>query len=218
MSKPKPKPEHGYIQLSLFDFLNEEPEIEIKEPPKPKVFQNGTKWLLPNGSGIELYWDKGKKSILRFFRDGKLGLEGLNARIYCFQNFDWRLPRGEDYLPITEETMVCFAAMCFDFYDGERDLNKESDSSWKIPWFSEEKYQRIVLEELGYTKKEPINAKCSERVYDLRDVLVFKWLNLGELPTRYYERINKEKGEKRYYDISMTFGEMLRYAKARPMA
>lgn len=213
--------EHGYIQLSIFDFLNEEPEVQpqIQEAPKPKVFKSGMKWLLPNGVTLTFYWYQNRNATLWVKKDG------IEACLDCFHNWTSKA-KGVEYNEITNDSMVSFPALYFQFYDNGKNLN-ESDNPkhpYEIPWLRDDKYNKLVIEAFGTDYVPATNKAFSGYSYDLRDLVVMKWLNLSGLPSRYYQRVHKglgiPKGAAQVhtpYDVTMNFGELLRFSKARLM-
>ena len=100
--------EHGYIQLSIFDFLNEEPEVQpqIQEAPKPKVFKSGMKWLLPNGVTLTFYWYQNRNATLWVKKDD------IEACLDCFHNWTSKA-KGVEYNEITTSQKIAIPVYKF---------------------------------------------------------------------------------------------------------
>lgn len=211
MKKSKKVEEHGYVQMSIFDFMDEDGFTEVlpEIPSKPLFYEKGQKWKSDTVS-IELaFTDYGKPFLI-------FETKGIKAVINCISHFD---PWKDIYEPISDKTEVAFAALAFSFYEGETSLNGTKDGH-NIHWLSDARFTNQVKEAYGCLREGDHRFTVD---YDLRDLYVDKWLGLEKLPVKYFCRIWKKPSEskwcfKRYYNIQVPLGEMLRHMKARPTA
>ena len=211
MKKSKKVGEHGYVQMSIFDFMDEDGFTEVlpEIPPKPLFYEKGQKWKSDTVS-IELCFTDYGKPFLTF------EVNGIKAVINCIAHYD---PWKDEYEPISDKTEVAFAAMAFSFYEGETSLNGTEDGR-NIHWLSDARFISQVKEAYGCLSEGDRKYTVN---YDLRDLYVEKWLGLERLPIKNFCRIWKKENEqkwcfKRYYNILVPFGDMLRCMKARPIA
>lgn len=191
----KPKIE----QMSLFDFAD---EIANQKPEEPNVrvykagdrFSNGdvTARLVKNGKG-----------------PNSLSLEVTKGRYrFTIDESFYDAWKGE-YLPFTDETLIAFYAMGFEFYileDGAwRDFN--GDHWMHIEWLEDPEINAMVDEAF---KDAWHGDKRTSVSYDFRDLFVMKWLGLERLQNRYLKRVVETKHPK-YYNVSIPFGEFLKF-------
>lgn len=118
-------------------------------------------------------------------------------------------PWKKEYVPFTNETIIAFYCMGFEFYileDGEwRDFN--GDHWTHIEWLEDPEINAMVDEAFKDAWKGNDQISIS---YDFRDLFVMKWLGMEKLPNRYMERVVRGM-RPMYYNISVPFGEFLRF-------
>lgn len=200
-------------QLSIFDFDFREAQAPAK--PKPKKTYHLGATFQKNGLTVFIkrrYFKSKipadiKRALKEYFE--RTGDDSCWTDLICFEKNGYRMEvdgilnydkkTGEPIIPIPEDARIIFPAMSFDFFKGKKSLN--GDGYTNIPWLKDEKIVGLVREAFP---KQPSN-EC-----DFRDLFVMKWLGLERLPNKYFDRV-KGQTTKKYYDIDISLGELLKF-------
>lgn len=207
-------------QLCLFDFAEEIESIAKSMPSSAKeelkrVYKEGDTFSNGNAT-IKLirggHWCNGDSLSTEItIGDYRMDYAG------CFLHFNIQENR---YEPVTDDTRFALAAMGFSFSrleDGKW-VNLDGDNMHHIHWLNDPKICALVDE--AYKDEWHGDDRYSIR-YDIRDLFTMKWLGLESLPKKNLERIEKSCGKRNwkkkptYYDVDITFGELLKFLKMK---
>ena len=210
-------------QLSIFDFDFGEQQPPAPAKPKPKRSYPLGATFQKNGLTVSIKRKCFKDTLLESFKnilpEYYKRMEGKYdwwTDLICFEKNGYRMEvdgilnydrkTGEPIIPIPEDARIIFPAMSFDFFKGEKSLN--GDGYTNIPWLKDKKIVRLVRE--AFPKQPIADRICYSNEYDFRDLFVMKWLGLERLPNKYFDRV-KGQTTKKYYDIDITLGELLKF-------